>query len=61
MTHRWLIGLALAVCCMAAPEWTRFRGPNGTGVNESGPLPVEFGREKNLVWRTALAPGYSSP
>jgi outer membrane protein assembly factor BamB len=61
MTYRWMVGLAMAVCCAAAPEWTRFRGPNGTGVNESGPLPVEFGKKKNLVWRTALAPGYSSP
>jgi outer membrane protein assembly factor BamB len=45
----------------AAPVWTRFRGPNGSGVNETGPLPVEFGKEKNLVWRAELAPGYSSP
>ena len=44
-----------------ASEWTRFRGPNGTGVVESGPLPAEFGKEKNLVWSAPLAPGYSSP
>lgn len=54
--------LALAAPCLAAgPGWTRFRGPNGTGVAETGALPVEFGKDKNLVWRTALAPGYSSP
>lgn len=53
--------LMLAAAQPAMPEWKRFRGPNGTGVAETGPLPSEFGKEKNLVWRTALAPGYSSP
>ncbi len=53
--------LMLAAAQPAVPEWKRFRGPNGTGVAETGPLPAEFGKEKNLVWRTALAPGYSSP
>jgi outer membrane protein assembly factor BamB len=57
----WLSILLLASTLEAAPAWTRFRGPNGTGVNETGPLPVEFGKDKNLVWRTEMAPGYSSP
>ena len=26
-----------------ASDWTRFRGPNGTGVAEGGELPVDFG------------------
>lgn len=45
----------------AAPHWTRFRGPNGAGVADGGALPVEFGKQKNLIWHTALAPGFSSP
>lgn len=54
--------LAFAAAAQAAgPEWTRFRGPNGTGVAETGALPAEFGKDKNVVWRTPLAPGYSSP
>ena len=64
MTSRFpaLLLLTLAVQCLPAETvWTRFRGPNGAGVSEGGPLPAEFGREKNLVWRSALAPGYSSP
>lgn len=52
-----ILTLALAV----AAAWSRFRGPNGGGVAETGALPEEFSKEKNLVWRTALPAGYSSP
>ena len=52
----------LAVACVAsATEWTRFRGPNGTGVAEEGPLPVVFGPDSNVIWETELPPGKSSP
>ncbi len=44
-----------------ASDWDRFRGPNGSGVNEAQGLPVEFGADKNLRWRVALPPGHSSP
>lgn len=42
-------------------DWDRFRGPNGTGVGESANLPVEFGPSRNVIWKTALSPGHSSP
>ncbi|MGA2261421.1 MAG: PQQ-binding-like beta-propeller repeat protein [Acidobacteriota bacterium] len=45
----------------ANDEWTRFRGPNGTGVSSATNLPVEFGPDKNVVWKTPLPPGHSSP
>jgi outer membrane protein assembly factor BamB len=45
----------------AASDWPRFRGPNGSGVNETTGLPIEFGPRQNLLWRTALPPGHSSP
>ena len=38
-----------------------FRGPNASGVVEETGLPVEFSPEKNLVWKTPLPPGHSSP
>lgn len=41
--------------------WPGFRGPLGSGVAERGDLPVHFGPEKNVTWRTPLAPGHSSP
>ena len=44
-----------------AADWPRFRGPNGSGIGESSGLPVEFGPEKNLAWRTAAPFGRSSP
>jgi outer membrane protein assembly factor BamB len=41
--------------------WSQFRGPNGTGVSETTGLPAEFGPSKNVVWKTELPPGHSSP
>jgi outer membrane protein assembly factor BamB len=45
----------------ATEEWSQFRGPNGSGVSPTTGLPVEFGPNKNVVWKTALPPGHSSP
>ncbi|HJZ80604.1 MAG TPA: PQQ-binding-like beta-propeller repeat protein [Pyrinomonadaceae bacterium] len=42
-------------------EWSQFRGPNGTGVAETTGLPVEFDPRTNVVWKTDLPPGHSSP
>ena len=39
-----------------ASEWTRFRGPNGAGVNEAADIPVEF-KEENILFRTKLPGG----
>jgi outer membrane protein assembly factor BamB len=50
-------GLGLA----SAQDWPRFRGPNGTGVSDATGLPVEFGPEKNLAWRSEVPFGRSSP
>ncbi len=44
-----------------AEDWPMFRGPNGSGVSATTGIPVEFGPEKNVVWKTALPPGHSSP
>jgi len=58
-----LLGIlvCLSLPAAAAEEWTRFRGPNGSGVSRDTGFPSEFGKEKNLVWRTPLRPGKSSP
>jgi outer membrane protein assembly factor BamB len=42
-------------------EWLRFRGPDGAGVNDAKPLPREIGVDKNVVWKTAIPRGKSSP
>src|SRR5579871_5065242 len=55
--------VALTVLATSAPasDWPRFRGPNGSGVNETSGLPAEFGPQQNVIWRTPLPPGHSSP
>jgi outer membrane protein assembly factor BamB len=57
------ISLQVLLACFSllGGDWDRFRGPNGSGVNEAHGLPVEFGADKNMVWRVALPPGHSSP
>jgi outer membrane protein assembly factor BamB len=46
---------------LGAEDWNRFRGPNGAGVSAHTGFPVEFGPGKNVVWRTPVRPGKSSP
>ena len=50
-----------AAASAEAENWSRFRGPNGTGVSDATNLPVEFGPEKSVKWKTPLPPGHSSP
>jgi outer membrane protein assembly factor BamB len=56
-------GLVAGSGAAAGPEtaWTRFRGPNGTGISDAKGLPREFGPEKNVIWKAPLPPGHSSP
>ncbi len=58
-----VVSLALILFALpaTAQEWSRFRGPNGSGVSQSTGLPVEFGPEKNLVWAASVPFGRSSP
>jgi outer membrane protein assembly factor BamB len=59
----WLSAL-LAVMVVAAAsdtDWSRFRGPNGSGISNTKGLPTEFGPEKNVIWKVDLPQGYSSP
>lgn len=44
-----------------AQEWTRFRGPNGSGVSESKAIPTEW-TQQNIRWRVELpGEGHSAP
>ena len=56
-----LLLFAFPVAISASDEWSQFRGPNGSGVSETKGLPTEFGPGKNVVWKTELPPGHSSP
>src|SRR5262245_29693672 len=42
-------------------DWTQFRGPNAAGLCSCGRLPREFGPQKNVLWKTDLPVGNSSP
>ena len=53
--------IVLPLTSAASDDWSQFRGPNGTGVSETKGLPTEFGPTKNVVWKTELPPGHSSP
>jgi outer membrane protein assembly factor BamB len=58
-----LCSFVALVTAAAAPEteWSRFRGPNGTGVSDATALPTSFGPDSAVVWKAPLPPGHSSP
>ena len=51
----------LTALCLPAADWPAFRGVNSAGVSDATGLPVEFGPAKNVVWKTPIPPGHSSP
>ena len=51
----------LAPQSISAQEWSRFRGPNGSGIAATTGLPTSFGPEENVRWRTEVSFGRSSP
>lgn len=54
--------LTLAPLAAQAADWTRFRGPNGSGVTADAAPPTEWSDEHNLAWKVELpGPGSSSP
>ena len=55
-----LLVLGLAPGQGADGRWPQFRGPNGSGVGSTD-FPTHFGPNSNVVWKTAMAPGHSSP
>jgi outer membrane protein assembly factor BamB len=53
-----LLSLGLAG---TAAEWSRFRGPNGTGTSDDKDIPVEW-KADNVRWKLAIpGKGHSSP
>ena len=55
------LALLILLSRVTAEDWTRFRGPNGTGVSKERGFPVDFGKEKNRIWTTPVRAGKSSP
>ena len=42
-------------------NWNQFRGPNGQGVAQADRIPVHFSPEANVLWKTVIPAGHSSP
>ena len=55
------LAAVIVVNYAAAQEWSRFRGPNGSGVVNDTGYPIEFSKTQNLIWRTPIRAGKSSP
>ena len=54
------LALAVSLPCFAA-QWPQFRGPGGLGIGEGAEPPTYFGSGSNVLWKTALPTGHSSP
>lgn len=52
--------LLLCACTAFSDDWSRFRGPNGAGVDDGAPLPDSLAPDSAL-WATELPQGKSSP
>jgi outer membrane protein assembly factor BamB len=57
----WVLSFVLIAAGRADGQWTRFRGPNGSGVDSGAGYPVDFSPSKNVVWKTSVPFGQSSP
>src|ERR1700730_7894553 len=56
-----VLGLLLGAA-LGAENWPEFRGPSGQGHFGAGSLPIEWGPDKNVVWKQAIpGVGWSSP
>lgn len=55
-------GLIILLAFSAAGDsnWPQFRGPNSAGVSEGKP-PLYFGANSNVLWKTEVPTGVSSP
>src|SRR5271168_1500020 len=58
---RTLLYPLLALGLLGA-DWPQFRGAEGSGLCPScGPMPTAFGPQKNVLWKTEVPAGKSSP
>ena len=54
------VGLGLLLTSpLDAQQWTRFRGPNGTGVGQAKNIPVAW-TERDYDWKITLPGGTSA-
>jgi outer membrane protein assembly factor BamB len=56
-----VIFLFASAAGIQAGDWPGFRGPTGDGVSQKEKAPIYFGPSSNLLWKTELPFGHSSP
>jgi len=54
------LAFLFAITASAKTDWSRFRGPNGSGVADTQGLPTAVNEETTL-WKVELGKGWSSP
>ena len=61
MAMKCFFASLIIVLSVSSAQWNQFRGPKGEGKTNAD-LPLEFGEEKNVTWKTPM-PGkaWSSP
>jgi len=59
-TGLFLLSLLFA-STLRAEDWSRFRGPNGSGISNDTGFPTEFDPSKNVLWKSDVRLGKSSP
>ena len=45
----------------SSSDWPQFRGPGGLAVADDTEIPTRFGPDENVLWKTAIPAGQSSP
>jgi outer membrane protein assembly factor BamB len=66
MQKRMSLAAAIAMLALSAPlaadNWARFRGPNGSGIAADAGIPDTFSEQNGILWKVKLAgPGNSAP
>jgi outer membrane protein assembly factor BamB len=55
------LALVSSLPAQEAGDWSQFRGPGGLSVADDTPIPEAFGPAKNVLWKTSVPAGHSSP
>lgn len=61
VTFLILLGVLAGGAAEPDIQWPQFRGPGGLAVNDSAPIPAQFGPTTNVVWKISTPAGHSSP
>ncbi len=57
-----LVALLLSAAALPAENWPGFRGPTRQGISAEKKLPLHWGSDSNIVWKTEIpGQGWSSP